>query len=120
MLRLVTCYTHFQHIVNSIKYNLNVSCETFTTDDEELPATKQLLGLVTRDHNVDSVVKLLKEATLSATTLANSTVSTQSTSPAVTSPKVDAVVTSVQVAPSPSNSPSPSAMETAHSGQPST
>ncbi|VDO34564.1 unnamed protein product [Haemonchus placei] len=77
-------YAHLQHIANSIKHNLNVSSESFTSDDDELPTTKQLLGLRTRDHNVDSVVKLLKEATLSATTPANSTVSTQSTTTTVT------------------------------------
>ncbi|PIO64761.1 hypothetical protein TELCIR_13598 [Teladorsagia circumcincta] len=56
-------YTYLQHIVNAIKYNLNISSEKFSTDEEELPTTKQFLGLVTRDHNVDSVVKLLQETT---------------------------------------------------------
>ncbi|PIO76079.1 hypothetical protein TELCIR_01849 [Teladorsagia circumcincta] len=56
-------YFYLQHIVNAIKYNLNISSGKFSTDEEELPTTKQFLGLVTRDHNVDSVVKLLQETT---------------------------------------------------------
>ncbi|XGW22093.1 hypothetical protein V3C99_004786 [Haemonchus contortus] len=110
-------YTNLQ--LNSIEYNLNISFEAFTTDDEELPTAKQLLGLVTRDHNVDSDVKLMQDTKIATATSVIPTVSIQSNS-TVTSPKVATVVTSVQVVSSPSKSPSPSAIKTAHPGQPLT
>ncbi|PIO69404.1 hypothetical protein TELCIR_08765, partial [Teladorsagia circumcincta] len=90
-------YTYLQHIVNAIKYNLNISSEKFSADEEELPTTKQFLGLVTRYHNVDSVVKLLQETTLGSSPTAPSQVSTTTVGTSTsTSQSANTVVTAIQ------------------------
>ncbi|PIO76576.1 hypothetical protein TELCIR_01360 [Teladorsagia circumcincta] len=107
-------YTYLQQIANAIKYNLNISSEKFSADEAELPTTKQFLGLVTRDHNVDSVVQLLK-----ATTLGSKPQSPQPSTQSVatsTSPSANTVVTAVQLQPSP---PTTSAHASSDTAQPS-
>ncbi|KAK6023816.1 hypothetical protein OSTOST_10386 [Ostertagia ostertagi] len=110
-------FTYLQQIANAIKYNLNISSEKFSTNEDEIPTTKQFLGLITRDHNVESVVKLLQDTTLGSSPPSSSQVSTKSIGTS-TSSSVDTVVTVVQQQPSPPTTSAQTSSDTAQSSPP--